>query len=60
MAETEVKEDGGEVVSRIKVEPSEEWTSFSAPLSIGTGKHALYFTYEGNGAADFYSFRFDT
>ena len=50
---------GGEVVSRIKVEPSEGWTTFSAPLSIGAGRHALYFTYEGNGSADFNSFCFD-
>ena len=49
----------GPAVARIKVAPSEEWTCYSAPLSIGAGKHALYFTYEGTGAVDFMSFRFD-
>ena len=50
---------GGEVVARIKIAPSENWMEYTAPLSIGNGKHALYFTYEGQGAADFYSFRFE-
>lgn len=48
----------GKEVSRIKVSPSKEWTNFSAPLTIENGKHALYFTYKGNGAADFNSFSF--
>ena len=50
---------GGEVVSKIRIAPSENWTEYSAPITIENGKHALYFTYEGQGAADFYSFRFD-
>ena len=50
----------GPVVSRIKIAPSKEWTSYSADLTIDSGKRALYFTYEGNGAADFNSFSFDT
>ena len=49
----------GPVVSRIAVKPSVDWTSFSAPLTIGDGKHSIYFTYEGTGSADFMSFRFD-
>ena len=49
----------GPVVARIKIAPSKEWTSYSAELSIDSGKHALYFTYEGNGAADFNSFSFE-
>ena len=50
---------GGPVVSCIPVSPSQDWTAFSAPLNIGEGKKALYFTYEGEGAADFIRFRFD-
>ena len=42
----------------LKIAPSESWTSCSAPLSISEGKYALYFTYEGEGAADFRSFSF--
>ena len=49
---------GGEVVARIPVAPSADWTTFSAPLTIGSGKKALYFTYEGEGAADFIRFSF--
>ena len=49
---------GREVVARIPVAPSESWTTFSAPLTIGSGKKALYFTYEGDGAADFIRFSF--
>ena len=47
---------GGKVVARIPVEPSSSWRSFSAPLNITSGKKPLYFTYEGEGAADFNSF----
>jgi len=50
---------GGEVVARISVSPSEDWTTFSAPLAIGQGKKALYFTYEGEGSADFIRFAFE-
>ena len=49
----------GPVAARIRIAPSEEWTGFSAPLSIGKGRRALYFTYEGAGAADFRAFRLD-
>ena len=59
---TFVVRDGrnGPEVARVRIAPSEEWTCWSAPLTIGRGKHALYFTYEGVGAADFNSFRFGT
>ena len=50
---------GGPAAARIRIAPSEGWAGFSSPLSIGNGKRALYFTYEGRGAADFRSFRFD-
>lgn len=46
----------GNVVSEIKIEPSENWTTHTATLSISNGKHPLYFTYEGEGYADFTSF----
>jgi len=55
-----VVKDGrqGNVVARIPVAPSENWTIFSAPLTIESGKKPLYFTYEGEGAADFIRFSF--
>ena len=49
---------GGEVVAHISIAPSEDWMTFSAPLTIQGGKKALYFTYEGKGAADFIRFSF--
>ena len=49
-------ERNGNVVARIPVQPSEDWATFTAPLSIECGKKPLYFTYEGEGAADFMSF----
>ncbi len=49
---------GGEVVARIPVKQSKNWTVFSAPLNIGSGKKALYFTYEGTGSYDFNRFGF--
>ena len=57
---TFVVRDGrqGNVVARIPVSPSETWTTFSAPLTIESGKKPLYFTYEGEGAADFFHFSF--
>ena len=48
----------GPVAARIPVTPSEDWQSHTAHLAIEKGKRALYFTYEGSGAADFRSFRF--
>lgn len=46
----------GKVVAEIPVQPSKDWTEFEAHLNIETGKHPLYFTYEGEGATDFNSF----
>ena len=48
----------GPVAARIPVTPSEDWQFHTAPLEIEKGKRALYFTYEGTGAADFRSFSF--
>ena len=49
---------GGNIVARIPVSPSADYTTFSAPLDIEPGKKALYFTYEGEGSADFMRFAF--
>ena len=48
----------GPVAARIPVTPSEDWQFHTAPLEIEKGKRALYFAYEGTGAADFRSFSF--
>ena len=46
----------GNVVATISVSPSTDWEEFSASLVIEKGKHPLYFTYEGEGFADFKEF----
>ena len=48
---------GGNIVSEIQLSPSAEWESFGGKLTVETGKHSLYFTYEGDGYVDFKSFR---
>ena len=48
----------GPVAARIPVTPSEDWQIHTASLAIEKGKRALYFTFEGTGAADFRSFSF--
>lgn len=40
----------------IAIKPCEEWHEFTAPLTIGNGKQALYFTFSGEGVFDFLSF----
>ncbi len=49
-------ERGGHVVARIPVEPSGSWECFPASLQIEEGVRPLYFTFEGEGALDFFSF----
>ena len=49
-------ERNGNVVATISVTPSTDWEEFSASLAIEKGKHPLYFTYEGEGFADFKEF----
>lgn len=44
------------VVAEIPVSPAGDWQTFSAPYQITAGKHPLYFTYEGDGYADFKEF----
>lgn len=46
----------GNIVGKIKVEPSSSWATWAAPLQIEQGKYPLYFTYEGDGYVDFTSF----
>lgn len=43
-------------IAKIEINPTEKWSSFSAPFSVEKGKRALYFTFEGLGAIDFQSF----
>jgi len=50
------KRIGDEIVSQISIDLSEEWTSFKAPLRIENGVSAIYFTYQGEGAIDVFSF----
>ena len=50
----------GREVSRIPISPSEDWTPFTAMFFAESGRHPLYFTYEGPGSIDFMSFRFDS
>lgn len=40
----------------LPIQPSTDWTEVSAPLTLPNGKQALYFTFSGEGAMDFYSF----
>lgn len=47
----------GEIVARIQIKPSDEWTEFKAPILVKAGKHPLYFTYEGEGYSDFFKFK---
>jgi len=49
-------EPGGMPVAEIEITASTEWKDSSATMSITPGKHALYFTYTGNGSIDFMSF----
>lgn len=42
--------------ARVYTSPSKDWTSCRASLQIESGVKALYFTYHGSGAIDFYSF----
>ncbi|MRH41629.1 family 43 glycosylhydrolase [Aquibacillus halophilus] len=45
-----------EPIAKIEIEPSKNYTYYSAELNMKNGKHALYFTYEGSGKLDFKSF----
>ena len=43
-------------IASILIRRSEDWTSYSAPLSLPAGTEPLYFVYEGAGSMDFQSF----
>jgi len=49
---------GGEQVARISISSGEEgeWLMYTAPMQISDGVNAVYFTYQGDGAIDLYSF----
>ncbi|MDR0222530.1 MAG: family 43 glycosylhydrolase [Oscillospiraceae bacterium] len=46
----------GEVLGTIPVKSANNWTAFSADISIPDGVHALYFVYKGGGSAGLCSF----
>ncbi|WP_142354499.1 carbohydrate-binding protein [Bacillus sp. AFS031507] len=46
----------GEKVARIPISPEEDWLMYRSPMKINDGVNALYFTYQGDGAIDLYSF----
>jgi len=49
-------EIGGTALARINLSNTSEWATFSAPIRIEKGVHALYFTYKGKGRMDFLEF----
>jgi len=46
----------GEVLATIKIEYSNVWETYSAPVLIPDGVHAIYLTYKGNGLTALKSF----
>jgi len=50
------RRNGDEIVDQIPIDPSEEWTSVKSSLRIENGVSAIYFTYQGEGAIDVFSF----
>lgn len=49
-------ERSGNTVAEINVSPSDEWKTFESHLAVSVGKHPLYFTFCGDGYADFKEF----
>jgi len=47
---------GGNVIMEYGVDPSKFWVEVSAPLDVGNGKHALYFSFAGENSLDFARF----
>lgn len=43
-------------VAVIHIERSEDWASYSAPISLSPGTEPLYFCYDGRGSIDFLAF----
>ncbi|MCL2840920.1 MAG: family 43 glycosylhydrolase [Defluviitaleaceae bacterium] len=50
---------GGDSVATLDINPSQDWTTISAPFSVSNGKHALYFSFSGKGSFDFMAFELD-
>ncbi len=50
----------GEALCRIPVAYTNIWTEATAPIDLPDGIHALYFTFEGEGAVSLKSFRLHT
>ncbi|MCK0472276.1 family 43 glycosylhydrolase [Halalkalibacter sp. APA_J-10(15)] len=46
----------GEPFAKIEIEPSKEYRQFRTNTKVENGVKALYFTFKGEGALDFYSF----
>lgn len=46
----------GEVLATIKIEYTNVWETYRAPIVIPNGVHAIYLTYKGNGLAALKSF----
>ena len=46
----------GEVLARLKVEYSNAWEEYTAPVNIPDGRQAIYLTYRGGGNASLLSF----
>ena len=46
----------GEVLARLKVEYSNVWEEYTAPVNIPDGRQAIYLTYRGGGNASLLSF----
>lgn len=49
-------DDKKNTVSEIEIRPSEDWTTATAKMKEAQGTHALYISYEGEGAADLIKF----
>ena len=57
----EVRRDSerGELLAKVNLTPSTEWTSTTAKVQISRGIHAIYLTYRGNGKASLLEFEID-
>lgn len=49
----------GNIVARVRIKPCKKRTLFSADMCVEKGVKPLYFTFNGKGRADFYSFLFE-
>lgn len=47
---------GGPVLAKIKIEFTNDWEKYSAPIDLSCGTSALYFTYTGNDVSMFKGF----